>query len=156
MCDCEEMLTRLTAAAVAKYNDKVPDAVLKLALSAQSCDYPKVAAEKNTITMAVPSFLGVDCYATKLNDYFQSNSLKVESDCFVQLTEQSVAHEFDKKPVYIGSFTFAEDCEIEKIVRRISGKTRHRYFERSQSAACHGRISAHAVCFYRPQPLQQV
>ena len=115
MCDCEEMLTRLTAAAVAKYNDKVPDAVLKLALSAQSCDYPKVAAEKNTITMAVPSFLGVDCYATKLNDYFQSNSLKVESDCFVQLTEQSVAHEFDKKPVYIGSFTFAEDCEIEKI-----------------------------------------
>ncbi|MBO5923805.1 MAG: NAD-glutamate dehydrogenase, partial [Lentisphaeria bacterium] len=48
-------------------------------------------------------------------DYFKSNEVKVEFDGFVQLTEQSVAHEFDKKPVYIGTFAFAEDCELEKI-----------------------------------------
>ena len=115
MCDCEELLTRLTAAAVAKYNDKVPEAVVELALKAQICDYPAAAIEKNSVMLAVPSFLGIDCYKAKLEDYFQSNSLNVSCDCFVQLTEQSVAHEFDKKPVYIGTFAFAEECEIEKI-----------------------------------------
>ena len=36
MCDCEELLTRLTAAAVAKYNDKVQEVVLKASLNAQA------------------------------------------------------------------------------------------------------------------------
>ena len=115
MCDCEEMLTRLTAAAVAKYNDKVPEAVLNAAVKAQSCDYPVAVAENNTVMLAVPSFLGVDCYTAKLNEYFKNNSLQVSFDGFAQLTEQSVAHEFDKKPVYIGTFAFAGDCELEKI-----------------------------------------
>ena len=75
MCDCEELLTRLTAAAVAKYNDKVPEAVVELALKAQICDYPVAAIEKNSVMLAVPSFLGIDCYKAKLEDYFQSNSL---------------------------------------------------------------------------------
>ncbi len=116
MCDREDLLMRLTADAVARYNDKVPDVIIEKALTAQSCDYPAaIIEEPGTITLAVPSFLGVDSYAAALKSFFEDKAFEVVTDGFFKLTDQQSAEEFDSKPVYIGKFTFKGDVNLDKI-----------------------------------------
>ena len=116
MCDREDLLTRLTADAVAMYNDKVPDVIIEKALIAQSCDYPAaIIEEPGTITLAVPSFLGVDSYAAALKSFFEDKAFEVVFDGFFKLTDQQSSEEFDCKPVYIGKFTFKGDVDLNKI-----------------------------------------
>ena len=116
MSDREDLLMRLTADAVARYNDKVPDVIIEKALTAQSCDYPAaIIEEPGTITLAVPSFLGVDSYAAALKSFFEDKAFEVVTDGFFKLTDQQSAEEFDSKPVYIGKFTFKGDVNLDKI-----------------------------------------
>ena len=116
MSDREDLLMRLTADAVARYNDKVPDVIIEKALTAQSCDYPAaIIEEPGTITLAVPSFLGVDSYAAALKSFFEDKAFEVVTDGFFKLTDQQSAEEFDSKPVYIGKFMFKGDVNLDKI-----------------------------------------
>ena len=107
MCDREELLTRLTAEAVARYNDKVPDVVIENALAVQSSDSPAAVIENGSITLFVPSFIGIDSYVSALNSFFADKSFGASSAGFLKLTGQDSIEEFDRKPVYIGKFTFS-------------------------------------------------
>ena len=77
MCDREELLTRLTAEAVARYNDKVPDVVIENALAVQSSDSPAAVIENGSITLFVPSFIGIDSYVSALNSFFADKSISL-------------------------------------------------------------------------------
>ncbi len=115
MSDREDLLMRLTADAVAKYNDKVPDVVIEKALHAQSCDYPALIIEKNSITLAIPTFTGVENYEATLKSFFADKAFEVVSEGFFKLTDQPSAEDFDRKPVYIGKFTFAGNLNMDKL-----------------------------------------
>ena len=115
MCDREDLLKRLTAEAVAKYNNNVPETVIEKALCVQSSDSPAAIIENNSLTLIAPSFIGIEGYEAALNSFFADKAFGASCEGFVKLTDQPSIEEFDCKPVYVGKFTFSGNVNMDKI-----------------------------------------
>ena len=113
MNERDELLTRLTAA----YADKaaLSAEVIDLALQAQSCDYPVVAINGSTGTMAIGSFVSLMDYSARLANYFVEYGLAPVIKPLSKLTSQSDIADFNRKDVYIGEYTFKEGDNVAAI-----------------------------------------
>lgn len=119
MCGKEELIQRITQEASAKFGNPLPECLLSLAVQAQSCDYPVTCCcqESSTVVIAVPSFLSLIDYTSKVARYFKDAGLAVKIDSFVKVTTQSDIADFDRKPVSIGKFTFESGADLDKIAK---------------------------------------
>ena len=113
MKERDEFLTRLTAA----YADKaaLSTEVVDLALKAQSCDYPVIAINGSTVTMAIGSFVSLMDYSARLANYFVEYGLAPVIKPLSKLTSQSDIADFNRKDVYVGEYTFKEGDNVAAI-----------------------------------------